>query len=70
MVARLEGRNLVADGADDTGTFVAEHLWKLCRIVSIAPMQVGRTHAAGDDFDQQFISARVTQIKFLDGERA
>ena len=70
MVARLEGRNLVADGADDTGAFVAEHLWKLCRIVSIPPMQVGRTHAAGDDFDEQFISARVTQVKFLDGERA
>jgi GGDEF domain-containing protein len=70
MVARLEGRNLVADGADDTGALMTEYLWKFCRIVSIPPMQVGRTHAAGDDFDEQFVSARVTQVEFLDGERA
>src|SRR6185369_2945517 len=70
VVAGLEGRNPVAYGAKDTGTLVAEHLRKLRGIVGIPSMQIGHTHAACDDFDEQFIITRVTQVELLDGERA
>src|SRR5262249_58925273 len=52
VVAGLQGRNLVADGAYDTGALVTEHLWKLRGVVGIPSMQIGRTDAAGDDFDE------------------
>ena len=55
-----------ADRAHDASAFVAEHFGKFGRVISVAAMQIGRTHAAGDDFDQQFVRARITQIDLLD----
>ena len=70
MVARLELCDRVADRTHDAGALVAENLGKLGRIVGVAAVQVGGAHAAGHDFDQQFVAARIAEIELLDVERA
>jgi hypothetical protein len=37
--------------------------------VSVAAVQVGMAHAAGDDFDQHLVGTRVGQVDILDHER-
>src|SRR6185295_3850071 len=70
VVAGLELCDSSADCAHDAGTFVAEHLGKFGRIVGVTAMHVGRAHAAGHDFDQQLVAARIAEIELLDVERA
>src|ERR1700756_2035190 len=69
MIARFDRIDRAADCFDDTCRLVTEHRGGSRRERSMETMQIAMTNSAGDGPDQNFVSARLIDVNFFDGER-
>jgi hypothetical protein len=70
VVAGRQPTHGIADGVYHAGAFVAVNGRVRAVEVTVAAVQIGLAHAAGDDTDDHLVRPRFAQLHGLDGERA
>src|SRR5436190_62782 len=68
MIPRRETRDRVPYRFHHAGALMSEHCGERRIVIAIPPVLVGLAHAAGNDFHQQLVRARLAKREPLDAE--